>query len=93
MTVAWRATKFSVSVAAWLALIVKYDGMPNAGRVASYGSFYSSNLRPGQDPDIELYAMDGARDRLHAFMESTSAADGQMSGYRPGCRLEVRRIS
>lgn len=58
--------------AAWLALVEKYNGISNAGRVASYEILHNSRLQPGQDPDIWLYAMDGARDRLHEHGEVIS---------------------
>ena len=51
--------------AAWEALASKYNGISNSGRVASYKVLHNSKLQPGQDPDIWLYAMDGARDVLH----------------------------
>ena len=55
--------------AAWLALVEKCNGIPNTGRVASYEILHNSKLQPGQDPNTWLYAMDGARDRLHEHGE------------------------
>ena len=55
--------------AAWEALVNKYNGISNAGRVARYEVRHNSKLQPRQGPDIWLYAMDGARDRLHEHGE------------------------
>ena len=55
--------------AAWEALVNKYNGISNAGRVASYEVLHYSKLQPGLDPDIGLYAMDRTRDRSHEHGE------------------------
>ena len=55
--------------AAWETLVNKYNGISNAGRVASYELMHNSKLQPGQDLDNWLNAMDGVRDRLHEHGE------------------------
>ena len=37
--------------------------------MASCEVLHKSRLQPGQDPDIWLYALDGARERLHEHGE------------------------
>ena len=39
--------------------------MPVMWPAIKYEVLHNSKLQPGQDPDFYLYAMDGARDRLH----------------------------
>lgn len=58
-------TALATARAAWLALVEKYAGISNAGHVASYKILHNLKIKPGEDPDIWLYAMGGARDRVH----------------------------
>lgn len=50
-------------------MVTKYNGISNAGRVASYQVLYNSNMHSGQDPHIWPYAVDGARDQLYEHGE------------------------
>ena len=51
------------------ALVNQYNGISNAGCVSSYRVLRNSRLQPGHDLHIWLYAMDGARGRLHEHGE------------------------
>ena len=43
--------------------------MPVMWPAIKYEVLHNFKLQPGQDPDFYLYAMDGARDRLHEHRE------------------------
>lgn len=55
--------------AAWKALEAKADGVSNTGRQASCDKLTTTKTIPGQGPDELLYALDGARDRMHEIGE------------------------
>lgn len=50
--------------AAWITRANRYDGISNAGHVASCEVLYNSKLQPGSNPGIWLHAIDGLRDHL-----------------------------